>query len=176
MTNDQDKPQPKLDAEIELEIRQARKFTAQEAVGRMAGPGAMKGASAVSPQQQAENAVGNWLRDNVVDPAGALRAVLYRHLKGSQLLLENSENPTAAAASYCEQVLASDHRIEELTRESDVEWGRTMDERPYFERQGALPHPDDPYTSASVREALRNAVKESCGGHIRRSGVLRSEH
>ena len=46
------------DSEVEREIREARKFTPQEALARMAGPGAMKGASPVSPSQQAENEVG----------------------------------------------------------------------------------------------------------------------
>src|SRR4051794_29136698 len=85
MANDLDKRE--AEAALEREIRLGRKFTPQEALGRMAGPGAMKGASAVSPQQQAEIAVGSWLGSHLEDTAGALKAVLHRHLKGSEALL-----------------------------------------------------------------------------------------
>lgn len=36
------------DAELQREIRAGRKFTLSEAIGRMAGPGAMKGVSPIS--------------------------------------------------------------------------------------------------------------------------------
>jgi len=39
-----------------------------------------------------------------------------------------------------------------------VEWGRAMDERPYFQRDGSPPHPEDPYTVESVRSALSDVV------------------
>ena len=120
----------------------------------MAGPGAMKGASPVSRSQQAENEVGTWLRGNLADPGGALQAVLHRQLKGSRLLLDNVDQPLTAVADCCRRILASGERIEALVQEADVEWGRAMDERPYFQRDGAEPHPDDPYTAESVRAAL----------------------
>jgi len=148
------------DAEREREIRQRRKFSPQEALGRIAGPGAMKGASPVSPQQQADIAVGSWLRDHMTDPTGSLQTVLHRHLKGSQLLIENVENPLLAVEGYCRRVLGSEERLKELVRETDVEWGRAMDERPYFEREGAAMHPDDPYTVDSVRETLARILTE----------------
>jgi hypothetical protein len=142
------------DPDIEREIRESRKFTPQEAMARMAGPGAMKGASPVSPAQQAEIEVGTWLRSNVPDPGGALSAVLHRNLRGSRLLLDNVDRPLLAVAEYCRHLQSSDQLIEEVVREADVEWGRAMDERPHFQREGALAHPDDPYTLESVRAAL----------------------
>ena len=151
MINDQDKPPS---ADLEREIREGRKFSMQEAMARVAGPGAMKGASPVSPVQQAENEIGNWLRSHVPDTAGALKAVLLRQIKSSALLMENVDRPLMAVEGYCERILASDDLLRELVRQADAEWGRMMDERPYFEREGAGPHPDDPYTVASVREVL----------------------
>ena len=53
----------------------------------------------------------------------------------------------------------------ELVREADVEWGQRMDERPYFERVGAAPHADDPYTVESVRAALSDALDQLEGSH-----------
>ena len=154
-------PEGPSEADLAREIRQGRKFTAEEAIGRLAGPGAMKGASAISPQQQAENAAGVWLAANITDPAGALRTVLHRHLKASKLLLDNVDDPSVAAAAYLRQILASEQRLREIVREADAEWGRAMGERPHFEREGCPPHPDDPYTFDSVRKALDEALHKS---------------
>ena len=42
-------PSTDADAKLQREIRADRKFTLEEAIGRLAGPGAMKGASPISP-------------------------------------------------------------------------------------------------------------------------------
>jgi hypothetical protein len=120
----------------------------------------MKGASPVSPVQQAETEIGTWLRSNVPDPAGALAALLHRHLKGSELLLDNLERPLTALAQYCEDLLASEYLLKDLVREADVEWSRTMDERPYFEREGSAPNANDPYTVESVRTVLGEMLQQ----------------
>ena len=39
-------------------------------------------------------------------------------------------------AGYCQRVLNSDYLLKELVRDADVEWGRVMQERPYFEKVG----------------------------------------
>ena len=118
----------------------------------------MKGASPVARSQQAEIEIGTWLRGNIGDSSGALSTVIHRHLKGSDALLENVEQPLTALAAYCRRILASDRLIEELVDEADREWGRAMDERPYFQRQGAPAHPDDPYTVESVRKRLSDVL------------------
>ena len=159
MSEEPDKPE----AGIERELRQGRKFTPQEAMARMAGPGAMKGASPVSRVQQAEVEVGTWLRSHVADAAGVLPMLLHRQLKGSALLLDNLDQPLVAVAEHCRHILASDYLLKELVRDTDVEWGHRMDERPHFEREGAAPHPGDPYTAHSVREALDEVVKQLGG-------------
>jgi hypothetical protein len=158
MTDDRDQLPSEVNSDVEREIREGRKFTPEEVLARMAGPGAMKGASPVSPVLQAETEIGNWLRSNLPDTSGALQMLLQRNLKGSALLLDNVDRPLAALAGYCKQVLASDSLLTELVRQADVEWGRRMDERPYFERAGAPAHPEDPYTVASVRRMLTEAL------------------
>ena len=159
MTDDHESQRSTADAELEREIRQGRKFTPKEAVARLAGPGAMKGASPVSRVQQAETEIGTWLRTNISDEGGALHMLLQRNLVGSELLLANLDRPLAALAGYCQRVLASDARLRELVRQADVEWGRRMDERPHFDRDGSAPDPDDPYTMSSVRQTLSDALK-----------------
>lgn len=146
------------DEEVEAEIRRARKTTSTDVLAQMAGAGAMKGASPVSRQQQAEIALGTWLRSHVPDPSGALHVVLHRHVKGSGPLLDNLDNPLLGLAQLCESALQSDYLLEDLVREADVEWGQRMDERPHFEIDGRAPDPDDPYTAQSVREILSGLV------------------
>ena len=163
MSDDRDRQSTEADAELEREIRRGRNFSASEAMARMAGPGAMKGASPVSRVQQAETEIGTWLRSNLADPAGALQALLHRQLKGSALLLDNLDRPLLALKDYCRQLLASDHGLAELVREADVEWGRRMDERPHFNREDSAPHPDDPYTIDSVRTALGEVLERING-------------
>ena len=160
MGDEPDRQQSATDAEIEREIREGRKFNPQEAIARMAGPGAMKGASPVSPVVQAETAIGSWLRSHVNDPSGALPMLLQRNLKGSDLLLNNVDQPLAALAEYCRRVLESDYLLSELVRQADVEWGERMDERPHFGRVGMPADPDDPYTLESVRTALVGIVEQ----------------
>jgi hypothetical protein len=154
MSNSQDKQPSEADAELEREIRQGRKFTLQEAIGRLAGPGAMKGESPVPRLQQAGFEVLSWLTSHIRDASGALQLVLHRDVQGSDLLAKNFDHPLVVLADYCQQVLDSDYLLKELVRNADVEWGRTMGERPYFEKEGSPRHPDDPYTIESVRNTL----------------------
>jgi hypothetical protein len=164
MSDKDDTKRCEADAELEREIRRGRKFTLEEAIGRMAGPGAMKGESPVSRSQQAEMEIETWLRYHLGDAGGALGVVLHRDVRGSELLLDNCEQPLAILASYCQRVLDSDYLLAELVRDADIEWGRVMGERPYFEKKGSPRNPADPYTVESVRETLSELVKQLAPG------------
>lgn len=157
--SDDKKQRSSADAELEREIRAGRKFTLEEAIGRLAGPGAMKGESPVGRLQQAENEIASWLRTHL--PAGGgLEVVLHRNIKESELLLADLDQaPLATLLQYCRQVLDSEYLLMELVRNADIEWGRIMNERPHFERAGSPPDPADPYTAASVRNTLLELVK-----------------
>jgi hypothetical protein len=102
---------------------------------------------------------------------GELEVVLLRRVRGSELLLDNFETPLVALADYCRQVLDSEYRLQELVREADVEWARVQGERPYFEKEGSPPHPEDPYTCASVRKALAELIEQ----HTPPAAVARRE-
>ena len=154
MSDDPDRQRSEADAELEREVRKGREFTLEEAIGRLAGPGAMKGESPVARMKQAEYAIESWLRTHVGESGGPLEVVLHRQVKGSELLLNNFDQPLVVLAGYCRRVLDSDYLLGELVRDADVEWGRVMGERPYFEKEGSPRHPDDPYTVESVRLAL----------------------
>jgi hypothetical protein len=160
MSDNQDMQRSEADTELEREIRKGRKFTLEEAIGRLAGPGAMKGESPVARMQQAEIEIASWLRSHLSDAGGALQVVLHRDVKGSELLLNNFDQPLVVLAGYCQRVLDSDYLLEGLVRDADIEWGRVMGERPFFEKEGSPRHPDDPYTVASVRNALSGLLKQ----------------
>ena len=160
MSNKEDTQRSELDVELEREIRKGRKFTLAEAIGRLAGPGALKGESPVARMQQAEIEIAHWLRGHLADAGGALQVVLHRQVKGSELLLNNIEQPLVVLAGYCQRVLNSDYLLEELVRDADVEWGRAMGERPYFEKEGSPHNPNDPYTVESVRDALSELLEQ----------------
>ena len=116
MSNDQDTQRSEADAELEREIREGRKFTLAEAIGRLAGPGAMKGESPVARMQQAEVEIESWLRSHLADSRGALRVVLHRHVKGSELLLNNFDQPLVVLAGYCQRGETDDLELEPPSR------------------------------------------------------------
>jgi hypothetical protein len=160
MSDDPKTERSDKDAELEREIRKERKFTLAEAIGRLAGPGAMKGESPVARMQQAGVEIENWLRSHLADPAGALQVVLLRGVKESELLLNNLDQPLIVLGGYCQRILSSDYLLEELVRRADTEWGRLFGERPYFDKKGSPPDPDDPYTVASVRKTLSGLLEQ----------------
>jgi hypothetical protein len=163
MGDNHKRPRSETDANLEQEIREGRKFTLEEAIGRLAGPGTMKGESPVARLQQAETEIGSWLQSHLTDAGGALDVVLHRRVKESDLLLNNFNQPLIVLAAYCRRLLDSDYLLKELVRDCDVEWGRVMGERPYFEKAEAATSPDDPYTGDSVRKVLCSILSQLAG-------------
>ena len=164
--NENKQPPSDADAELEREIRADRKFSLSEAIGRMAGPGMMKGVSPVTAQRQAEAAIEYSLSRNLTDAGGVLGGLLLRRVGQSELLLRDYDQPLAVLASYVQKVLGSDYLLRDLVREADAEWGRMFGERPHFERPGCLPDPDDPYTIESVRTALSRLIDKLAAGNV----------
>src|SRR5277367_6472684 len=105
MSDKKDKPRSEADAGLEREIRKERKFTLEEAIGRMIGPGGMKGESPITRLQQAEIEIGDWLRLHLTDAGGALQVVLHRHIKESEPLLKNPGQPLVGLADFCRRIL-----------------------------------------------------------------------
>jgi hypothetical protein len=164
MQDEHQKQRSAADAELEREIRRERKFSLAEAIGRMAGPGAMKGESPITRLQQAEVEIESWLEEHLIDAGEGLHIALLRGVKQSDLLLQRFEEPLGALGSYCQRILGSDYLLAELVRDADVEWGRVFAERPHFEQAGTPAHADDPYTVNSVRKTLSSLLQElGCG-------------
>jgi hypothetical protein len=154
MRDDQSKTQPEADAQLEREIRDGRKFSLEEAIGRLAGPDMMKGVSPATRKQQSEAEIETFLERHLMSPAGAMSVVLLRRVKQSELLLNNLDQPLVVLACCIQQILDSEYLLQEIVRESDVEWGRAYGERPYIQKEGSPPDQEDPYTVKSVCKAL----------------------
>jgi len=154
MSDEHTKPKSEADAALEREIRMGREFNLADAIGRMAGPGAMKGVSPITGIEQAITQIQEYLTQHLTDGAGVLSGVLLCQVKGSELLLNAFDQPLVVLAGYVRHILDSEYGLKELVREADVEWGRVFGERPFFEKEGRPPAPDDPYTLESVRTAL----------------------
>ena len=75
-------------------------------------------------------------------------------MKESDLLLKGFDQPLVVLVGYIRQLLNSQDGLKELVRDADVEWGRVYCERPFLDKDGCAPSPDDPYTLESVRTAL----------------------
>lgn len=157
----------KADADLQREILAERKFTLTEAIGRMVGPGAMKGVSPVSRKQQAEAEIQEYLNRHLTDAAGVLPGVLLRWVNNSELLLHGFEEPLVVLANCIRKVLESDYGLKELVRAADEEWGRVFGERPYFDKDGSPPNPVDPYTIDSVRAALTQLAEGLIAGEAK---------
>jgi hypothetical protein len=160
MSDKEKKQRSEEDAALEREIREGRKFNLAEAIGRLAGPGGLKGVSPVPRKQQAVVEIENSLSQHMPAGNGELKMILLRSIEGSEIFLNNFEQPIVALAAFCRQVLDSDYLVKELAREADVGWGRAQGERPFFEKEGTPPHLNDPYTVESVRSILTGLVKQ----------------
>ncbi len=109
MSDNKDKQRFEAEAKIEEEIRLGRKFTMEAAIGRMVGPGAMKGISPVTRIQQAANEIENWLVQHMPAGKSDLKLVLLRSFEASEVLLHHYERPLFALGAYCQQLLDSDY-------------------------------------------------------------------
>jgi hypothetical protein len=155
MTDDTQDPKRDAEKAIEREILLERKFSLAEAVGRLGGGGLLKGDSPIPRQRQAEFEMEQYLERHLVDSAGALETVLLRHARNSEQFLSGGfEQPLAALQQAVEQLLQSEQLLRDFVSETDREWGRAYRERPFLEVAGQPPHPDDPYTVASVTATL----------------------
>jgi hypothetical protein len=72
----------------------------------------MKGESPVARMRQAEIEIGSWLRTHLVDAGGTLEVVLDRHVKGSEILLNEYDERLRVLAGYCQQVFNSEYLLE----------------------------------------------------------------
>jgi len=160
----EEKPRSEADAELEREARRGRKFTIAEMIGRLAGPGMMKGVSPITRKHQAEVEIEHCLNRHFAESEAPLVTALLRQVIGSDLLLNNYDQPLVVLAACVQRLLDSEYLLKELVRDADIEWGRVFGERPFFETPGTPPHADDPFTAESVRGRLSGLLEKLAAG------------
>jgi hypothetical protein len=122
MSDNQPKQTSESLAELEREIRSERKFSLEEVIMRLVGPGMMKGESPITRNQQAEAVIEDYLRRHLVDASGALPLVLFRHVKESERLLNNLDQPFVVLAGCVQLILDSEYLLRGFVREVDAQW------------------------------------------------------
>jgi len=164
MTDDSRQENGTEESRIEQEIRRRRGFTVAGALAGRDGGGHLKGASPTPLLRQAALDLAHWLDTHLEDHDGALRAVVLRSVTQRPDLLErHAHDPAGAVAAWLPAVLANRAALAELVRQADVEWGRLYQERPFFEREGAPPHAEDPYTRDDVHRRLTDLLATANG-------------
>ncbi len=116
----------------------------------------MKGESVLPPGVRAASQIKQFVMARTDDGSGALKAVLCQIVDSeTERVATHRDTPLDALAEILDRLLANDFLLEDFVRRVDAHWGAMTMERPYFERPGQPPHPDDPHTRDSVRRALR---------------------
>jgi hypothetical protein len=145
--------------EIQQELRLSRKFSLADAIGQEAGD-FMKGESPVPKLVQVKTELSHLVSENLQDSSGALQVVLGRWITADESRISRYLNtPADALIELIQRILKTPDSLYELVRQADSLWGEMYDERPYFQRPGQAPHPDDEYTHESVREALAHCLR-----------------
>jgi len=140
---------------IERDARKGRTYSIADRIGRE-GSGFLKGASPVSRLRQVQTELSRFVSDHVRDHSGALRTVLIRHIMTNETLVsQHFQAPLEALVLILDGLMENEARYHHFVQEVDIEWGRLMQETPYFQEPGEPAHDDDEYTHESVCEDLR---------------------
>lgn len=150
----------RVDAALQREILAERSFSLAEAIGREGGS-FLKGESLIPRGTQAINEIIVFIDQHLEDASGALQATLHIWVQAENVRIsQHLEAPLVALRVILEETLASPTTLYELVRQVDVRWGQIYDERPYFQRPGHPPHPDDEYTHESVQQQLAALLQQ----------------
>jgi hypothetical protein len=151
MSSEQDRDEAD---DIRQDILQGRKFSLAEAIGREGGS-FFKGESLIPKLLQAKAEINLFIDRHLTDPSGALKAVLQSLIASDEAYVSRHlDSALEALHEFLERLVRNPQVLYELVRRVDVKWGQLSGERPYFQRPGEAPHPEDPYTHESVRQQL----------------------
>ncbi len=149
------KPPHQLEEEeIRRDMLTGREFTLADVIGQEGGS-FMKGESPVPKLVQVKTEINNLISQNLQDVSGVLQAVLYRWVdEDIARISKHLDSPLQALLGLLKSILENPPILYELVRQVDMLWGEINNERPYFQRPGEQPHPDDEYTHESVYQQL----------------------
>ncbi|AFZ55361.1 hypothetical protein WEU38_17235 [Cyanobacterium aponinum AL20118] len=142
------------DLELQKDIYQGREFTLADFIAKEGGD-FLKGESPVPKIVQLKTEINFFIKNNLKDLSGSLQAVLQDWVNISDdKISSNRENPLNALSLIIEEIISNDNLYYEFVRQVDLKWGQMYQERPYFQKPGQIPHPEDEYTHDSVKIQL----------------------
>ncbi|MDJ0517311.1 MAG: hypothetical protein QNJ74_14035 [Trichodesmium sp. MO_231.B1] len=161
-SSNSEEPQPERKPPHQLEeeeilhdiMLRGREFTLADVIGQEGGA-FMKGESPVPKLVQVKTEINTLISQNLQDVSGVLQAVLYRWVEeDTARISKHLDAPLQALLGLLKSILENPPILYELVRQVDMLWGEINNERPYFQRPGQPPHPDDEYTHESVYQQL----------------------
>jgi hypothetical protein len=154
-SNPEKQPDPALDEEqMRRDFLRGREFTLADVIAQEGGS-FMKGESPIPKLVQLKLEINTFINRNLPDVSGALQTVLYRWVDEDIARISKHFNaPLQALLGLLEAIVNNPSMLHELVRQVDMLWGEMNDERPYFQRPGQDPHPEDEYTHESVYQQL----------------------
>lgn len=146
---------------IEHSLKMRKKFSLADAIASKAGGGIFKGASTVPIMTQLRMEINQFVKDNIKDSSGALKATLNMIVNENDLLVaDNEKDPLNGLKQIIDKILKTDYTLHEFVRKVDQKYGQMYSERPYFQKPGQTPHEDDEYTHESVKSALQTLLEK----------------
>ncbi len=157
--NKTDEEQDDLDELIRRDILLDRKFSIAEAIGREGG-NFLKGHSPISRLDQTISLINVFIGNNLNDSSRILMSVLQTTVKDDRIrIAESIEKPLEYLHNLIKSFIDNRELLYELTREVDFKWGQINNEKPYFQKPGDEPHPDDEYSHEIVEGMLKGLLK-----------------
>lgn len=138
---------------LQKEIRDGRKFTLAEAIGRESGS-FMKGESSIPRPLRAATQINQFITKHSTDPAGALPTTLCTWANNDIRVSRQLDTPLVALAQIIESTLNEPASFCELARQVVIAHSQLTGDRPYFQSFGQPPHPKAEYTHDAISAEL----------------------
>ncbi|MBE9062036.1 hypothetical protein IQ256_13810 [cf. Phormidesmis sp. LEGE 11477] len=142
-----------LTNDLQREIRNERRFSLAEAIGREGGS-FMKGESAIPRPLKAANEIKQFIAAHSLDPSGTLANELSAWSIADIRLSRQLETPLVALAQIVESLLNEPVIFYEFARQVAIAQSKLTGDRPYFQQPGQPPDLDADYTHSSIRQYL----------------------
>ncbi|AFZ45071.1 hypothetical protein PCC7418_2942 [Halothece sp. PCC 7418] len=151
--DNEDQQKREQDNNLQREIVSEQRYSLASAIAREGG-NFLKGESPVPKLVQVTTEINLYIDRHLPDSSGALQAVLKRWVKSDSIVSQHLDSPLTSLEKIIDKILQNQELFYEMVRQADLKWGQMYEERPYFQKPGDPPHPEDEYSHESVREKL----------------------
>ncbi|MEM9088501.1 MAG: hypothetical protein AAGC93_07125 [Cyanobacteria bacterium P01_F01_bin.53] len=145
-------------AQLQKEIRDGRKFTLAEAIGREGGS-FMKGESAIPRPLRAKNTINQFITEHLTNPSSALSTTLQTWTNNDIRIMSQLDTPLVALSQILESTLTEPTAFCEFARQVAIAQSQLTGDRPYFQTLNGKAHPEADYTHESIQGELSQLLK-----------------